>query len=80
MNSELRDISGLLKPKAVLPTIKRIGEYVSTMKGAGKAPVRVTISAKDYDAIMRTLNAARQDHEPTIGGLLYRDLPVERGS
>lgn len=74
----IRDIRSLQKPRSALPAIKRAGEYVEAMARAGRAPSRVVLMRKDYDAILRSLQASRQPHEPEVSGLSYGDLPVGR--
>lgn len=73
-----RDVCGLMKPKSAADTVKRAGQYLEVMRASGRPVDRITISAKDYDQIVKAMNARRMPHEDPVTALNYRDIPVVR--
>lgn len=55
------DISGVSKPASVAAVIRRANEYIAVMRGMGKPVSRVAIGSKHYDAILRSVNAGREN-------------------
>lgn len=78
------DISGLMAPKSVLPTIKRVGEYVDTMAKVGKRPDRITLSRQQFDSIREVVDrvekARNPDYTKGSAAIDFRGIPVARSA
>lgn len=77
--STTANIESLSKPATMVPIIRRAQQYVATMRELGKPVEKVALTATQYDTILRSVNAAR-DEQNKVSGLRLGNVTVTRGA
>lgn len=75
----LVNIENLSKPVTMVPIVRRAQQYVATMRELGKPVEKVALTATQYDTILHSINAAR-DERNKASGLRLGDIAVTRGA